>query len=227
MRTALLSLIGLLGIGLLTWMCTDAHQPMIEADLRSKTQLALGTAKIPGVGVSADGQLITLRGVVPDQATKTAAGNAAAMVYGVSEVNNLLEVKAGAVMMTTEERKAAVDCQAQFKDLLNQPILFATASAAIHPASYALMDKLAAAAKLCPAAQIEIGGHTDSAGTVDSNMKLSQARAESVRVYLSNKGIDAKQLTAVGYGPTKPIADNRTPAGMQKNRRTEFIVKGL
>ncbi len=227
MRTALLSLVGLLGIGLLTWMCTDAHKPMIEADLRSKMQLALGTAKTPGVVVSADGQLITLRGVVPDQATKTAAGNAAAMVYGVSEVNNLLEVKAGAIMMTTEERKAAVDCQAQFKDLLNQPILFATASAAIHPASYALMDKLAAAAKLCPAAQIEIGGHTDSAGALDSNMKLSQARAESVRAYLANKGISANQLTAVGYGPTKPIADNRTPAGMQKNRRTEFIVKGL
>ena len=227
MNLALRTLAGLIGIGLLTWFCTNEHKPMIEADLTSKTLSALGPMKISNRNVSADGQIITLRGVVPDEATKAAAGAAAYAVYGVSEVHNELEVKPGAVVMTTEERRAAVDCQTQFKGLLNEPIRFDTGSAEIHPASYPLMDKLAAAAKICPAASIEIGGHTDPRGALDMNMKLSQDRASSVKTYLESKGIAAGRLTAVGYGPTKPIADNGTPEGMQQNRRTEFNVKGL
>ena len=227
MKAALLILLGLAGIGALTWFCTNEHKPMIEADLTSKTLTAMGPFKISSPNVSADGQIITLRGVVPDEATKAAAGAAANMVYGVSEVHNLLEVKPGAVVMTTEERKAAVDCQAQFKGLLNEPIRFATGSAAISAASDSLMDKLAAAAKICPAASIEIGGHTDPRGALEMNMQLSQARANSVKAYLESKGIAAGRLTAAGYGPTKPIADNSTPEGMQTNRRTEFNVKGL
>ena len=227
MKAALLVLIGLVGIGLLTWVCTDAHRPMIEADLTSKTQVALAAAKIPGIEVKADGQLIVLRGEVPDEATKKAAGNAAEMVYGVSEVQNLLTVKPGAVLMTKEERKAAVDCQAQFKGLLTEPVRFATGSAVLDPRSYPLMEKLTAAAKLCPAAQIEIGGHTDPRGELEMNIQLSQARANSVKAYLEKSGIAATQKSAVGYGPTKPIADNATAAGMEKNRRTEFNVKGI
>ena len=227
MKAALLALIGLVGIGLLTWMCTDAHRPMIEADLTSKTQLALAGAHLPGIGVSADGLRITLRGEVPDAATKKSAGDTAAATYGVVEVENLLTVKPGAVLMTKEDRKAAVDCQAQFKDLLTEPVRFATASAVLDPRSYPLMGKLAAAAKLCPAAQIEIGGHTDPRGELEMNMQLSQARANSVKAYLEKSGITTSQLSAVGYGPNKPIADNATTTGMEKNRRTEFIVKGI
>ena len=227
MKAALLTLAGLAGIGLLTWFCTNEHKPVIEADLTSKTLSVLAPFKISSPNVQADGQIVTLRGIVPDEATKAAAGVAANMVFGVSEVHNELEVKLGTAVMTTQERKAAIDCQAKFKGLLNEPIVFDTGSAAIHPTSDRLMDQLAEAAKLCPAAAIEIGGHTDPRGSLDLNRKLSQDRADSVKAYLEKKGIAAGRLTAVGYGSTKPIADNATPEGMQKNRRTEFNVKGL
>lgn len=77
-----------------------------------------------------------------------------------------------------------------------------------------------------PNATGTIEGHTDSVGSLDGNMKLSQRRADSVRRYLVDKfGIAPERLTAVGYGPKKPVADNQTTEGKQKNRRIESNFK--
>jgi OOP family OmpA-OmpF porin len=70
--------------------------------------------------------------------------------------------------------------------------------------------------------KVEIGGHADSRGSDEHNMKLSQARAESVRDYLISQGVPAEQLTAMGYGETMPIGDNNTEEGRAKNRRVEL-----
>lgn len=83
-----------------------------------------------------------------------------------------------------------------------------------------------------PEIKIEIGSHTDSKGSDDFNMKLSQQRAESVVNYLISKGIERNRLVAKGYGETKPIAPNTktdgsdNPEGREKNRRTEFKIVG-
>ena len=71
---------------------------------------------------------------------------------------------------------------------------------------------------------VEIGGHTDSTGSHDLNMRLSQLRANSVKRYMVEHGIQAKRLQAIGYGPDKPIADNKTDEGRALNRRVEFII---
>ena len=72
--------------------------------------------------------------------------------------------------------------------------------------------------------QVEVQGHTDNRGGEAANKKLSQDRAEAVVKYLTEKGVQASRLTAVGYGQEKPIADNNTNAGRQKNRRVEFKI---
>ncbi len=72
--------------------------------------------------------------------------------------------------------------------------------------------------------RLEIQGHTDGAGLADQNRKLSQKRAEAVVHYLATKGVDAGRLVAKGYGPDKPVADNKTAVGRQKNRRVEFVI---
>jgi outer membrane protein OmpA-like peptidoglycan-associated protein len=77
-----------------------------------------------------------------------------------------------------------------------------------------------------PDVAVEIGGHTDSDGSRDSNLDLSQRRAESVKKYLVGKGIDANRLTTKGYGPDQPIADNKTKKGKSQNRRIEFKLQG-
>ncbi len=120
---------------------------------------------------------------------------------------------------------AASGCQQQFDRLLaERKIHFETASAQITPESYPLLDELARVASECPNAKIEIEGHTDARGSEQMNMKLSQARAESVVDYLVHKGISENRLSAVGYGESRPVADNETEAGRIKNRRIEFNV---
>ncbi|MDZ4844597.1 MAG: OmpA family protein [Chitinophagales bacterium] len=71
---------------------------------------------------------------------------------------------------------------------------------------------------------IEIAGHTDNTGKAELNQKLSEERATIVRDYLLKKGIAAERVVAKGYGDTEPIADNNTPEGRQKNRRTEVRI---
>jgi OOP family OmpA-OmpF porin len=76
-----------------------------------------------------------------------------------------------------------------------------------------------------PSIRIEISGHTDNVGTRERNQQLSGDRANSVRDYLVSKGIDASRITTRGAGPDEPVAENKTAAGRQKNRRIEFKIK--
>jgi hypothetical protein len=77
-----------------------------------------------------------------------------------------------------------------------------------------------------PGLKIQLEGHTDSIGSDEYNMTLSQHRADGVRTYLLSQGVPADTVTAVGMGKASPVADNSTPAGRQQNRRVEMIVSG-
>jgi outer membrane protein OmpA-like peptidoglycan-associated protein len=72
--------------------------------------------------------------------------------------------------------------------------------------------------------KVEVQGHTDNVGVADQNRTLSQKRAEAVVKYLVGKGIEAGRLVPKGYGPDKPIGDNKLSSGRQKNRRVEFVI---
>ena len=76
-----------------------------------------------------------------------------------------------------------------------------------------------------PDSKLKISGYTDSSGNDDSNLKLSDRRAQSVRTYLVDKGIGENRINAKGYGESNPIADNSTPAGRRKNRRVELKIE--
>lgn len=89
---------------------------------------------------------------------------------------------------------------------------------------YKDLDDLVNYLKLSTQVQIEITGHTDSDGTAEKNLILSQNRAKSVANYLIGKGIEAKRIKTQGFGLTKPIAPNTTPEGKAQNRRIEFIL---
>ena len=103
-------------------------------------------------------------------------------------------------------------------------IQFETGKAELKTSSYALLKDLVEIMTLKPSMKIMIGGHTDSDGDDATNLVLSQKRADAVKNYLIGKGIDAKRIIAIGYGETKPVADNATPEGKAKNRRTEVKV---
>ncbi len=106
-------------------------------------------------------------------------------------------------------------------------ITFKTNSANLTKKSYDVLDRAVQVLSDYPDTRIEISGHTDNVGKDEYNKELSQKRADAVKEYFVNKGIRTERLTAIGYGPERPIADNKTKAGKAKNRRTEFkLVTG-
>jgi outer membrane protein OmpA-like peptidoglycan-associated protein len=103
-------------------------------------------------------------------------------------------------------------------------IQFETGKADLKASSYTLLDDLVEIMTLKPTMKILIGGHTDSDGDDAANLVLSQKRADAVKNYLISKGINSKRIIAIGYGETKPVADNSTTEGKAKNRRTEIKI---
>ena len=104
------------------------------------------------------------------------------------------------------------------------PILFDTASSHLTENSVAALAEVARYLTTCPEAYVYVEGHTDSDGDDNLNLALSVARSESVVAALTADGIKADHLYAVGYGESMPIADNKTSAGKQANRRIVFTL---
>jgi OmpA-OmpF porin, OOP family len=139
----------------------------------------------------------------------------------------------GAYWLTISEREAMKQdiAASEIADKLAKDgfialyINFDTGKSTIKPDSAKTLDDAAAALKIAASLRIEIAGHTDNVGTPESNMKLSQDRAQVVMAALAQRGIDAGRMTAKGYGQTVSIADNRTEEGRAKNRRVELVKK--
>lgn len=102
--------------------------------------------------------------------------------------------------------------------------MFAVNSATLLSGAYDELNRVANVLKQYPETNIQIMGHTDSTGSEDANMRLSQRRAEAVRNALVGNGVNASRMTLIGYGESRPIASNDTEAGRQMNRRVEIRI---
>lgn len=108
---------------------------------------------------------------------------------------------------------------------IDQKIAFQSWKAEILDESTSILDEIARVLQENPKiTRIEIQGHTAEAPNRRRLMKLSKQRAEAVRAYLIQQGIDPQRLSAKGYGATRPIADNESPEGREQNRRVEFVI---
>jgi OmpA-OmpF porin, OOP family len=103
-----------------------------------------------------------------------------------------------------------------------QRIQFSFAKADLLPASNSVLDKVADILKENPELKLAIEGHTSNDGNLNTNMKLSQERANNVKAYFVSKGIDASRLSAKGFGPTQPINNGKSEAEKSQNRRVEL-----
>jgi outer membrane protein OmpA-like peptidoglycan-associated protein/outer membrane protein assembly factor BamB len=110
------------------------------------------------------------------------------------------------------------------KGIVVENIHFEINEAYLKKESLNILDRMIDALKGNKKIRLEIRGHTDSTGTRQYNMRLSERRADAVREYMIKNGISPERLVAVGFGPDKPIGDNKTVSGRQKNRRTEFFI---
>ena len=121
------------------------------------------------------------------------------------------------LQLGVEEAKAG-------KNIVLNKIYFETGKSTLNSNTSSDLDKLIRFLNDNPATNLEIQGYTDNIGTIIANTKLSQQRAKSVVAYLVKNGIDKERLTAKGYGPTLPVADNNSKEGRAKNRRVEMKV---
>lgn len=104
-------------------------------------------------------------------------------------------------------------------------LLFASGQAELLPSARTRLDQVADALKQMPDQKVRIEGHTDSRGSAALNEDLSVRRAEAVRTYLDSRGVDPGRVAIVGFGASRPIADNRTAEGRATNRRVEIVLE--
>jgi OmpA-OmpF porin, OOP family len=110
------------------------------------------------------------------------------------------------------------------KALTFDNVNFAVGSAQLTEGSKTQLDDLGKIMTAFPNVHIKVDGHTDNGGNAASNLKLSAARAASVKTYLGAHGVDGTRIATAGFGSTKPVADNATAEGKAQNRRIEAFV---
>lgn len=188
------------------------------------------------MGLNVRRNTATLLGLAPDAATKQAAfetGRDAILATPEGANFNIIdgisieggEQGVGAALAALDDTPSLASCQKAFSDTMQgRNVQFRVGSANILSDSARLLNAVSGVASLCNAYNIEIGGHTDQIGDAGSNQRLSQSRATAVLVYLEGKGVDISNISAVGYGETRPVDTSGTRAGNALNRRTEFTV---
>jgi len=146
------------------------------------------------------------------------------VAFNVDDQVRMASEKASAALAALKPGYAPKD----LTDALNLEIInFQTGSAQIPDYSVVFLNRAAEVIKMAPTGMIiEVAGHTDNTGDSAANLALSQQRADAVRAYLLQQGVLAAQLTAKGYGDTRPIASNDTEEGKFRNRRIEFSATG-
>ena len=103
-------------------------------------------------------------------------------------------------------------------------ILFDTDQATLKQDAKVVIAKLAGILLIMPELNLRVEGHTDSTGSPDYNQGLSERRSASVLEFLGQQGISHERMMSVGYGLTRPVADNATREGRAKNRRVEIVI---
>jgi len=135
------------------------------------------------------------------------------------------EKKLAAAMKSLEEIAKIKEEQRGLVITLSGAVLFASGKSELLPIAQTQLEKVAEVLQQqSPDKKMVVEGHTDSVGKDSDNMRLSQARADSVRSYLVTKGVKAERITAVGKGSSVPIADNKSAEGRANNRRVEIVV---
>lgn len=105
-----------------------------------------------------------------------------------------------------------------------EDVLFEVNGADLQPGAQVTLLRLTEYLKQNPDRKVLIEGHTDSTGSSEYNLRLSQLRADSVESYLIGSGVSVDRIRAIGYGETRPEAPNDTAAGRQQNRRVEIVI---
>jgi OOP family OmpA-OmpF porin len=162
-----------------------------------------------------DGNTVHLSGKVADQDTRDRVRSRVKSAF-----NATYEVRDDLTVDDTGARQQILDGA-----LANRTVQFESGSAVLTPEGRSVLDDMAAAIVRVGVPQLDVVGHTDSVGDRQANILLSVQRADVVKAYFAERGIEPQRMIVSGHGPDLPIADNTTAAGRARNRRIEFVIR--
>jgi len=187
---------------------------------RRKREAEIATAK--AVSAQQDAELARMAALAGQKrlADETAAAQAAraAAEKDTLALRDKLREQLNVILQTRDTARGLI--------VSLSDVLFDFNQASLKPGAKEKLAKVSGILLAYPTLHMNVEGHTDSVGTDEYNLKLSQRRADAVRDYLTSNGINAANVQAVGLGKDGPVASNDTPAGRQQNRRVEMVVSG-
>ncbi|ACO80247.1 OmpA family protein [Azotobacter vinelandii CA] len=207
--------------------CASNDNPYQTQDQNQAGQSGMSrTAKYGGLGAlagAAAGALIDHDNRGKGALIGAAVGGAAGAGYGYYADKQEAQLRQQMAGTGVEVQRQGND----IKLIMPGNITFATGSAEIASNFYTPLNDLANSFKQYDQNSIEVIGHTDSTGSYQTNMSLSQRRAQSVANYLVAQGVNGARVTTRGAGPDSPVASNATESGRSQNRRVEINLRPL
>jgi outer membrane protein OmpA-like peptidoglycan-associated protein len=208
-----------------------AAKAKAEADVEAQRQAELTAAKEAQMKAEAEAQAAQQKAAAAEAAQKAAAEQAALQAKEQAAKDAAARAQAqtaalraqllrqlNEVLQTTDTPRGLVVNMAD--------VLFETNKYALSQDAQLKLAKLSGIIQAHPGLNLAIEGYTDTTGTPDYNLKLSQQRADAVRDFLISQGLSPDTITSTGMGQADPVADNSTAAGRKANRRVEIIVSG-
>lgn len=179
-----------------------------EAQMKAEAEAA--AARQQAAAAAQQAALQAKEQAARDEAARAQAQTAALRAQLLKQLNDVLQ--------TTDTPRGLVVNMAD--------VLFETNRYALSSDAQLKLAKLSGIIQAHPGLNLAIEGYTDTTGTPDYNLNLSQQRADAVRTFLISQGLSADTITSKGLGQADPVADNSTAAGRKQNRRVEIIVSG-
>ncbi|MFA5516086.1 MAG: OmpA family protein [Desulfuromonadales bacterium] len=196
----------------------DPHQISHQAYLADQQVAIARQAAVLNMTQKAIADAGTERQQILLQTSKTRAGEAGLAAQQEAEVE--------AARQLASELQAELQQTSRGMVIALKDVFFASGQAELNPGAERTITKMAEFLKQHPDQSVIIEGFTDSTGSTDLNLALSEARAEAVRSALLGQGIESERIIAQGLGEQYPIANNNTAAGRQLNRRVEIVIDG-
>jgi outer membrane protein OmpA-like peptidoglycan-associated protein len=199
------------------------QEQRLESERRARAEAESAAAQAQAARTTMEAELAAERAARDKEAAQNATEQArmAAAEQAEREKQELRDKLVAQLNLVLETRDSARGLIVNLSD-----VLFDTGKYTLRPVAREKLAKLSGIVLAYPTLNLEVEGHTDSVGTEEYNMQLSEMRANAVRDYLIHEGINSSSVAARGFGEDQAVATNDTAAGRQENRRVELVVSG-
>jgi outer membrane protein OmpA-like peptidoglycan-associated protein len=199
------------------------QQQRLDAERRARAEADTAAVRAQAERARLDAEAAAQRAALDKDAALTASEQArrAALEQAEREKQELRNKLAEQLNKVLETRDSARGLIVNMSD-----VLFDTGKFTLRPVAREKLSQLSGIVLAHPSLKLQVEGHTDSVGTDEYNMTLSQNRAGAVRDFLTQHGMNTSSITSRGFGESQPVSSNDTASGRQQNRRVEVVVSG-